>query len=75
MNKRFKSFGIAAVSIIGTALVGALVSNEFQALITNFGVSAALVSAIALAVAEGWKAYLNTRTLAKGLATGGFDLY
>ena len=78
-NKRFKSFGMGAVSIIGTALVGALVSTDFQVLISTLGVPATLGAAVALAIAEGWKAWVNNRILydasSKGLAMGAVDLY
>lgn len=55
---------MAAASLLVTALIGAIVSPDFQALVVSFGVPATVVAAIALAIAEAWKQVVNNAKLA-----------
>lgn len=86
MEKRLKSGLITLVSILGTAFVAVSSSTQMHNFViyvqdraVNLGVPAVVIALIGVIVAEAWKAWLNSRTIAKasqfGSGTRGLDLY
>lgn len=77
MSKRIKSFLISAASLFGTAFIAVTFTPEWAGLVQDagnylvqIGVPASVVTVVGLLIAEGWKALLNARTIAKARGIG-----